>query len=213
MSFKRTIIASALMILTMVCLKYISHSEEIKPNKPFSTFPKKIGEWAGEEGHFDQRVYDVLGVDNSYLANYYNKDGGYLQLYIGYYQSQGEGEQIHSPKNCMPGGGWNTTQTSIEEVVVKGNNPEKIKVIKLILEKGIEKQVVLYWYQSGGRVIASEYLQRIYLVVDSITRHRTDGSFIRLIAPVSGNDEERASKHLKGFAENLIPILKEYIPS
>ncbi len=201
------------MILAMVCLKYISHSEEIKPNKPFSSFPKKIGEWVGEEEHFDQKVYDVLGVDDSYLANYYTQDGRYVQLYIGYYESQREGVQIHSPKHCMPGGGWNITESSIEEVAFAGDNPHKIKVIKLLLEKDGQKQVVLYWYQSNGRFISSEYTQRIYMVIDSITKHRTDGSFIRIIAPVADNNEEMALKNLKGFAEKLIPILKEYIPS
>jgi EpsI family protein len=201
------------MVLAMIFPKYISHGEETKLIKPFSYFPKEIGQWNGLEGHFDQDVYDELGVDDSYLANYYNPNGNYVQVYIGYYESQKEGEQIHSPKNCMPGGGWNITQTAIEEITIKGNNPNNVKVIKLLLEKGIEKQLVLYWYQSGGRFISSEYWQRIYMVIDSITKNRTDGSFIRLITPISDNNEEVALESLKEFTALLIPILKEYIPS
>jgi EpsI family protein len=213
MSYKRILIASIIMILTMIFVKYISHSEDIKLTKPFSTFPKSISEWTGKEERFDQAVYDMLGVDDSYLANYYNHEGSNVQLYIGYYESQKEGQQIHSPKNCMPGSGWNITETSLEDVTLKGDASKKIKVIKLLLEKDTQKQVVLYWYQSNGRFISSEYAQRIYMVVDSITKHRTDGSFVRLISPVINNDEEAAIKHLKDFAADLIPILKEYIPS
>jgi EpsI family protein len=213
MSFKRTLTASIIMIATMIFAQYMSYSEDIKLNKPFSTFPKKIGEWTGKEEHFDQAVYDLLGVDDSYLADYYNANGKGVNLYIGYYQNQREGEQIHSPKNCMPGGGWNITGSSLVEIPFKGSASEKINVIKLLLEKDGQKQVVLYWYQSNGRYISSEYAQKIYMVIDSITKHRTDASFIRLIAAVSGNDEETALGVLKSFAGELIPILEKYIPS
>ena len=213
MSLKHTLIASVIMILTMVSLNYISHAEIINPNKPFSTFPKQIGEWKGVESRFDQEIYDVLGVDDSILSNYSTSDGRHVQLYIGFYQSQKEGDLIHSPKNCMPGGGWNIVQTSLVEIPMQNTDSGKAKTIKLILQNGSQKQVVLYWYQSRGRIISSEYLQKIYLVIDAITRHRTDGSFVRLIAPVTNGDEEKALNTLKDFATQLMPILTEYIPS
>ena len=201
------------MLFTLVFLRYVNHSEDVKPNKPFSTFPKEIGEWKGTEGRFDQDVYDVLGVDDSFLANYRTPDGRYVQLYIGFYQSQREGDLIHSPKNCMPGGGWNITDTLIEELNIPGNSPDKINVIKLDLSNGREKQIVLYWYQSRGRFISSEYWQKIYLVIDSIIKKRTDGSFVRLIVPVINGNEENALTDLKDFARLLVPVLQEYLPS
>jgi|GEM_PF-6521555 len=105
MSIKRTIIASALMILTMVCLRYMTHGENIQPNKPLSTFPKQIGEWTGKEERFDKRIYDILGVDDSFLCHYRTSDGRQVNLYVGFYESQREGDLIHSPKHCMPGPG------------------------------------------------------------------------------------------------------------
>jgi EpsI family protein len=213
MSFKHTLTASALMILTMVLLNYLSHTEDIHPNKPFITFPKQIGEWAGKEYHFEAKIYKILGVDDSFLGSYRTSDGRQVDLYIGFYQSQREGDLIHSPKNCMPGGGWNIVHTSIEEITTPGTNPENNKVIKLMLQKGAQKQVVLYWFQSRGRIINSEYMQKIYLVVDSIIHHRTDGSFIRLITSVENGDEDKALNTLKDFAVQLMPILYEYIPS
>ena len=213
MSFKRIFIVSALMILTMVCLRYISHGENILPNKSFSTFPKQIGEWVGKEEHFDKRIYDIVGVDDSILSNYHTSDGQQVQLYVGFYRSQREGDLIHSPKHCMPGAGWNINRTSIEELIIPNHNPGKIKCIKLILQKGTQRQVVLYWFQSRGRFISSEYMQKIYLVIDSIIKHRTDGSFVRLIAPVERDNEGEALEAIKDFAKLLIPILQEYIPS
>jgi len=190
----------------------MSHVEDIKPNEPFSTFPKQIGQWIGKEEYLDEEIYDILGVDDSFLCNYKTSDGRQVHLYIGFYRSQREGDLIHSPKNCMPGAGWSIIGTSLEELIIPNHNPEKIRLIKLLLQKGAQRQVVLYWFQSRGRFIASEYMQKIYLVIDSIVKHRTDGSFVRLIAPVVGGNEEKTVKDLKRFAKLLIPVLQEYIP-
>ena len=201
------------MIATFFFLQHLSHVEDIHPNKPLSNFPKQIGEWTGQEDHFEDSIYTALGVDDSFYCHYRTPDGRYVQLYIGFHQSQTEGDLIHSPKNCMPGGGWNITQTDLVEIPMQNDGNKKNKVIKMNLENGPNKQIVLYWYQSRGRVIHSEYTEKIYLVIDSITRNRTDGTFIRLIAPVTDNNEEMALKDLKQFAEMLFPILDEFIPS
>ena len=213
MPFKRAISASALMIFTALCLVYLSQGESLVPNKSLSTFPKQVGEWSGKEDWFDQRIYKALGVDDSFLATYTSPRGQKINLYIGFYTSQREGDLIHSPKNCMPGSGWEITHSSLEELSVPNTSPDKIKMIKLTLEKGVQKQTAVYWYQSHGRFIASEYMQKIYLVIDSITMHRTDGSFVRLIAPVADGAEERTLTDLKDFAKHIIPILNQYIPS
>jgi EpsI family protein len=110
----------------------------------------------------------------------------------------------------MPGGGWNIIHVSHEPLELSSG---PIKVIKLILEKGQQRQVVLYWFQSRGRFIASEYWQKIYLVLDSIFKHRTDGSFVRLISPVGPSGQQESLETLKGFAKTVIPILEEYLPS
>jgi len=201
------------MILTAVCAVYIGHGEDVHPNKPLSTFPTKIGQWTGTQDKFDSRIYQVLGVDDSFLANYRSPEASGVQLYVGFYQSQREGDLIHSPKNCMPGAGWNIVETSIETLHTAAGNTKKTNVIKLVLQNGIQKQIVLYWFQSRGRIITSEYMQKIFLVVDSIIRHRTDGSFVRLITPVLNNDENQSLSTLKDFAVQLMPILNEYIPS
>ncbi|OQY56708.1 MAG: EpsI family protein [Desulfobacteraceae bacterium 4572_88] len=213
MLLKHTLIASLIMLLTLFFLRYTDQAEDIHPNQPFSTFPKQIAEWKGKESFFDEKIFNVLGVDDYVLCNYKNPEGYPVYLYIGFYQSQREGDLIHSPKNCMPGAGWNIAQTSIEELETDKYDSGKIRMIRLDLKKGEGKQVMLYWFHSRGRVISSEYMQKIYLVSDSILRHRTDGSFVRLIAPVINNDEEAAVKHLKDFAKLLLPILNTYIPS
>lgn len=208
---KRALIACALMILTFLAVQYFGHFTDVTPLKPLSGFPKNIGPWTGSKGRFDQRIYDVLGVDDSFLCNYRDHDGRQIQLYIGYYKSQREGDLIHSPKNCMPGAGWNIIHTSLVDLNIPRRNPHKVKVIKLLMQKGKERQVVLYWFQSRGRIISSEYRQKIYLVWDAILKHRTDGSFVRLLAPVAQNQAE-TTRFMAHFAQHLFPILDQYLP-
>lgn len=211
-SLKRTLIVALLMVFFSIYLTFMSHGEPILPRKPFSEFPKTIGDWVGREEFFSQEITNVLRVDDYVLLSYRNSKGKKIHLYVGFYQNQREGQIIHSPKNCMPGAGWNITRTSLESLTIPAADPRQIKVLKLILEKGVEKKVVLYWYQSRGRFIASEYWQKIFLVYDAIFKNRTDGSFVRLIAPTVSGYEAEATQVLKDFAVNLIPILEDYIP-
>lgn len=211
MTYKRTIIILGIMLITAALTAFASHSERIAPNKPFNQFPLELGQWKGQKGELDQKVYNILGVEDYILANYRKISGEIVSLYVGFYQSQKEGDIIHSPKNCMPGAGWNITDTSIETVNMEDTGTS-IKVIKLLLQKGAEKQVVLYWFQSRGRIISSEYMEKIWLVIDSITKNRTDGSFVRLISPVSV-DEETTVRILKDFLNKVYPALNEHIPS
>lgn len=202
------------MVLTAIFVNCMSHGEAVQPRKPLSAFPLQISDFTGEKFLFDEKVYQILGVDDSFLCNYRAPDGRKIQLYIGYYQSQREGDIIHSPKNCMPGSGWNITRASFEELTIPNRQPGKIQVSKLILKKEAQQQVVLYWFQSRGRFIASEYMQKIYLVWDAIFKNRTDGSFIRLIAPVHENENETdTTDYVKTLAQDLIPILEQYLPS
>jgi len=212
MSWKNTIIASLIMLFTFGLLSHLSRPEEIKPNKPFSTFPVQISDWTGKEDRFDDQVYKVLGVDDSFYADYRNAKGEYINLYIGFYQSQREGDMIHSPKNCMPGGGWNIIESKVVPVQLKAEASKKINVIKLVLQNGPNKQISYYWFQSRGRIISSEYLQKIYLVWDAITKNRTDDCFVRLITPVVASEEE-ATRSLEKFIQDIFPVLNEYIPS
>lgn len=211
-SWLRWFLPAAFMLIALSYVSFFSKSETIPVKKKLSTFPKIIKTWTGSETFFDDQVYDVLGVDDSTLINYRSSGGKSVQLYVGYYRSQREGDLIHSPKNCLPGSGWLITKTSIERLTLSGEKTRDIDVIKLILEKGVSRQVVLYWFQSRGRFIASEYLQKIYMVWDSLTQNRTDEAFVRLIAPIGTQGEKFTTEYLKEFAGQVIPILEEYLP-
>ncbi len=212
MGLRQTFVASALMLMSALLVGYVSRSESVPPIRPLSELPLHIETWEGRSDRFDESVYRILGVDDSILATYRSPEGRSVQLYVGFYESQREGDLIHSPRNCLPGGGWRIVQTSREPLRVSSRT-DPVDVVKLLIEKGNRSQVVLYWFQSRGRFIASEYLQKVYLVLDSITRRRTDGSFVRLMAPVGPEGVDSALATVKSFAGRLVPILETHLPS
>jgi len=211
LSLIRTFIVVLILVVTALATQLLSRSEKMYPNRPFSEFPVTIDAWQGTKSNLDLNVYNVLGVEDYVLSTYRNPRGRSATLYVGFYQSQKEGDLIHSPKNCIPGAGWYILETTRETVQFKGEKAPT-KVARLLIENRGDRQIVLYWFQSRGRIIASEYMQKIWLVIDAITRQRTDGSFVRLMAPVTDSEADTLEM-LKKFARQIKPHLDSFIPS
>ena len=133
-------------------------------------------------------------------------------MFVAYYDSQKRSGAIHSPKNCLPGAGWSIMQADTVPITLPGR-PEPAKVNRVLIQKGMEKQVVLYWYQSQGRIVASEYTAKICLLWDAATKNRTDGAIVRVSVPVREGDEDAALRLAKDFLDQAFPGLRELIPS
>jgi len=207
----------ALLILASAFLFRVSWTprEGVPLKKELKFFPMKINKWEGTEMSLEGRILDVLGVSDYLMRSYIsggdsalNISSNPISLYVGFYETQNKGKTYHSPKNCLPGGGWELTTMETVPAVFSGVSHD---VNKVIIQKGLEKQVVIYWFQDRGRIIASEYWAKIYLVLDSIMKKRSDGAFIRIIVPVV-NTEESALKEGLLFAENIFPVLEKYLP-
>ena len=210
MSFKHTLFVSALILLAAIGTRLSSHVENIEPNVPFATFPKQIREWVGKEERFDDQVSAILGVDDYFLCNYLTPDRRSVQLYVGFYQSQRRGATYHSPKNCLPGAGWQFVKSDYVTLPMPGD--QSVTINRVLIQKGLDKQVILYWYHDRGRVISSEYWAKGYLVWDAMTKHRSDGSLVRISVPVQGGTEEDAFDHAVRFLEDLWPVLLDFMP-
>ena len=176
----------------------------------------QVGDWRGvQEPPFDPNVLRVLGVNDYLTRAYFRPDKAGVGLYIGYWESQRQGDTIHSPLNCLPGAGWNpVSKTTIQ--VPNGIGNEEIAINRYLVEKGLERQLILYWYQSHGRVTANEYWSRLFLIRDAVRLNRTDGSMVRVIAPVRpdvDNAETVAERTAAQFVKALFPLLPTYLPS
>jgi EpsI family protein len=213
-------------LLLFVCLTagsgfvaYAQRTEPVMMRAPFDRFPMTLQDWRGiQEPPFDDQILKILGVDDYLTRVYMAPDKAGVGLYIGYYRSQRQGDTMHSPLNCLPGSGWEplSKRTLAVQVPADSNGPSReIDVNRYVVQKGLEKQLVLYWYQSHGRIVASEYWSRFYLVTDAVRLNRTDGSLVRVIAPVSPEDtgEQRAEDLAARFIKSLFPVLSSYLPS
>ncbi len=145
---------------------------------------------------------------------------GWVGLYIGYYASQRQGDTVHSPLNCLPGAGWIPISQARMTVAVKdtptASANRDITINRFVIQKGLDRQLVLYWYQSHGRVVASEYWGRIYTVTDAIRYNRTDAALVRVIVPILGdapNAVDAAQASGVRFVQALFPYLSRHLPS
>jgi EpsI family protein len=188
------------------------------PERPrtLKSFPAIVDQWQGVEGpRFDDRVLALLGADE-YINRVYRSHAGGVGLYVGYYRSQVQGDSIHSPLNCLPGAGWEPVEKSRVTLRIPNDQRRSLsgtfQVNQLTVQKGEDKQLVLYWYQTRGRVVASEYWNKWYLVADAFGSGRTDAALVRIINPIDRNsDGAGAAAQAAGFATAVLPIVNLWL--
>ena len=176
------------------------------------TFPPQLGAWRqkGADERFDAETMKVLRADDYLSRLYVLPDNRIASLYVGYHATQRTGATYHSPLNCLPGAGW--TMTDPATIMIKpGDGRPAFEANRYIIRKGDEKQLLLYWYQGRGRTIASEYWGKIYTVIDSARRRRSDGAMVRVMTPVVGS-EQAALQAATDLAAQVTPLLSAYIP-
>ena len=204
----------ALLAVMAVVSQVLPDREEIVPDRlVFDAFPERIGQWQGRMDRLEPIIEDALKLDDHIIADYSNGSDVPVNFYVAYYGSQRKGASAHSPKSCLPGGGWEMTQ--FEQQVLDGVQVagQPLRVNRTLIQLGDAKQLVYYWFQQRGRVITNEYLVKWYLFWDSLTKNRSDGALVRLVAPVRpGQDVAEIDQLLSGFARDVSGELGKYIP-
>jgi len=197
---------------------YASRAEPTPIRQPLSALPLVLGEWRGRlETPLTDQILAILRVDD-YTTRSYFRPGAAVGFYVGYHATQRQGASIHSPLNCLPGAGWIPVQQERVWLTVdaaSGGPTRTIEVNKVIIQKGVDRQLVLYWYQSHGRVVASEYWGKVYSVADAIRWNRTDAALVRIVAPIA-NDAGglgHAERAATDFTRVVFPLLGQHLPS
>jgi EpsI family protein len=156
---------------------------------------------------------DFLRFDDYLLADYRQGNAAPINLYVAYYQSQRKGESAHSPRTCIPGGGWEISSIRSIDVGDPSRAEPHLPVNRVIIQKNDEKQLVFYWFQQRGRLLTNEYSVKYYLFWDAATRNRTDGALVRMTSPVlAGESESKAEARLAAFTQEVYPTLTRFIP-
>jgi len=203
---------AAMLLGAAVLLRSRSQAEQTAPREQLALFPMHVGGWAGREMGVSEAVRDFLG-DGDFMARLYfrGSEESYVDFFIAYFPTQRTGSTIHSPQNCLPGAGW--TPLERKRVVLKGPKGETVRANRYIIAKGLERRLVLYWYQAHGRAVASEYWAKIYLVADSIRMNRSDGALVRVVTSFTdNNDLPSAEARVTNFSTQILPVLDRFIP-
>lgn len=197
--------------------------DHLIPRAPLAGVPCAVDQWRCDgDTPLDRKTLGVLRADD-YLNRTYAvlppRGGGYAErgshavgLYIAYYGSQRQGESIHSPQNCLPGSGWEPISSMRTTIEAAGTS---LPVNRYVVQKGLERQVVLYWYQGRGRVVANEYLNKFWLMIDQARLGRSNAALVRIVGPAAGTDDQAlqaASASADQFARALYPRLSPYLP-
>ncbi len=209
--------ASAAAVVGVLLLAYgIGQRVEIVPERTnFSNFPMQLSEWTGKTESMEQIYLDVLQLDDYIISDYRDAHdkSKWVNLYMAFYGSQKSGVSAHSPRACIPGGGWeikDIKELKLDPITIAGT---PLVVNRTIVQKGESGQLVYYWFQQRGRVLTSEYLVKWYILWDSIFKNRSDGALVRLIAPIDKlKGVEHADSVLRDFLKAAAPTLPQYVP-
>ena len=206
------VMAATLLIVLQGALIYSAvRPEAIPVGRSLSMLPGTLGSWKLlQEGVIDQETRDILKADDL-LNRFYSSGNQGANLFVAAFRSQRNGKAPHSPKNCLPGSGW--TPLNSGTVAIDVGRAMPIVVNRYVVAHGDDRSLVLYWYQSRDRSIASEYTAKFWVVVDAMRLNRTDTALVRVVVPIVNRDEDAAAKSATDFVKAFYGTLREYLPS
>jgi EpsI family protein len=188
-----------------------SRQENAPPHKSLAGFQFTGSPWVNvQDQELDQETLDVLKADDILARVYRNGDtGNVATMFVAFFKTQRTGKTPHSPKNCLPGSGWVSLESGYLTVPIPGVAP--IQVNRYVVAHGENQSVVLYWYQSRNRVVASEYTAKIFTVADSIHYNRSDTALVRVVTDARGGDTARATDQAVSLVQAFFTPLKQYL--
>jgi EpsI family protein len=201
--------------------QWFARSQVIPSRQEFASFPLTLDGWRcpGPET-MDEKTLENLGASDYLICEYRRDDpSAAVVVYVGYHETQvreeggGAGENsIHPPKHCLPGSGWDIIGQRVVELDVPGLPERPARVNRLVIAKGDARQLVYYWYQTQGRVIAEDWRKIVYLSWDRARRRRTDGALVRLTTQIHQKDDAAAEQQVLALAGEMMPLLSTYVP-
>ncbi len=211
---KHAIVLSVVLLAQAATFYGCARKEVTPPHRSLAETPKQFGSWLLQsEGVVEKEVQDVLKADELLTRSYVSPGGANApaHLFVAYFDSQRTGRAPHSPKNCLPGSGWTSTVSDSIMIPIDGRAP--IEANRYIVQKGDAKSLVIYWYQSRDRVVASEYKAKAYVVADAMRYNRTDTALVRVVMPIVDNDEAAAERGAIDFIKSFFVPLRQHFPA
>ncbi len=205
---RHKLILSVVLIAQGAVFYGLSRPEPKSLAKPLGAFPATVGDWRiVRQGAIDLDI----GADDYLTRDYASGNGGGANLFVAFFKSQRAGQSPHSPKNCLPGSGWVWTVSDTIRIAVVGRR-EPLDVNRYVVSKGEEKALVLYWYQSRDRVVASEYKAAAFVAWDALRYNRTDTALVRVVVGIHDGRQDVATSTGVEFVRAIFPQLRRILP-
>lgn len=180
----------------------------------FTLFPRNIAGWSSIRTNLEPEILEVLGADDYINATFVAPDGTTgVNFFSAFYNKQTEGSGIHSPEVCLPAGGWEIFSLENHSVSFPETDFGTFEVNRAVIQKGLDKQLVYYWFEQRGQRFTNDFTAKIQVVWDSFTIDRTDGALVRFVTPI-GQDEDiaEADARIQLLMGEALTRLPRFIP-
>ncbi len=178
----------------------------------FGSIPYEENGYRGEEYRFSEYSYEILQADTTTLRLYQGPDQEPYWLFIAYFESQKYGSQIHSPKHCLPGGGWQILHHDPYALLLPDGSRKEIN--RLVIADRGRRQLMLYWFETRGGAIRSEFGLKWDLVMNSLFFRPTDAAIVRLTMPIDeeGGGLNGALSRAESYFRVFYPAIERALP-
>jgi EpsI family protein len=201
---------AAVLSLGCVVTLAVDRQERMTLALPLDSIPVALAGRSGTTAEIPTDQQEAAGM-SAYLFRYFPGEVAPFDIYVGYYDQQTQGKTIHSPKNCLPGSGWEALQQTTT-VIATASGPATVN--RYLLQNKQQRALVFYWYQGRGRVAANEYQVKWELLRDAALRGRTEESLVRIVVRLNEQTTEAAAAEVAAqVAAGLIPAVGRVMPA
>lgn len=217
------IVAGLVLLTWLAKLPVGATSTPLAAPPPLDEFPLQVDDWTGVTDRFSSGGIPALDIDDWELRRYHKASGDFVWFYMGFLNRQTSQRNHHSPQLCYPAQGWEIQQRGLHPIPLPTG--DKIEINQLVLQKGVEKRVVLYWFQQGDQIVAEPkpldmsynimrvartYTARLTAVWQGNSQpSREESVLIRVSAPVVSRVEETLAREVD-FIQSLFPSVAQH---
>lgn len=209
-------LVAALGLCLATTTAFLTIEKPVRPlpdRQTFSLYPPQVGEWTGRRTILTSDVEAALGADDYVNIDFKDPSGIPLNFFAAYYEEQTKGSGIHSPDVCLPGSGWEIFRFETKTVDMPGTVYGTFDLNRAIIQKGLSKQLVYYWFEQRGQRLTNDFYAKFLVVADSLTKGRSDGGMVRFVTPIIEDEgEEAADARILGFMRQALPSLPRFLP-
>lgn len=211
---KRYWFVVALLLVTGIYVHILRYTRiSIQEPVNLEALPMKLGDWrANENLVIGDETKEILKSNQDLWRSYRDSNNQEIGLFVAYFKDQKYGEQIHSPKHCLPGSGWKIVDRETYNVQLRNSPSSQLKINKLVISKKYLNEIMLYWFWTRSGVITSEYDLKFSLAKNALLRNPTDAAFIRINLPLPQGDHSPALQSASQFISDIFPAIKNILP-